>query len=151
MLNLKIPPPIIGLCVAGAIFFLDRLLPSLRVEHGLPRSMAYPFVIVGLSIELFSLALFVRARTTINPLKPSNSKKLVTSGLYKVSRNPMYLGLLLLLTGWAFWQTNLIGFPLIILFVWYITEFQIKPEEQALAQLFGDEFTEYRRLVRRWL
>jgi len=71
--------------------------------------------------------------------------------MYTFTRNPMYLGMLLLLIGWVFWVGNPLGVPMLFVYVWYLTRFQIKPEERVLAELFGDQYIDYMRQVRRWL
>lgn len=151
MLNLKIPPPIVGLIIALSIFYLDRLVPSLKLELAAFKLLAYLFFCVGVVIEAWSVWLFFKARTTVNPLKPQKSKVLVANGMYRFTRNPMYLGMLMLLIGWAFWVGNPVGVPMLFVFVWYLTEFQIKPEEQVLSDKFGDQYVEYKQRVRRWL
>ncbi len=150
-MNTKVPPPIVGLCVAALMMMVNRLLPDLQLNIAAFRWLAIVLVVVGLSIELYSVALFFKSRTTVNPLKPENTNSLVTSGLYTYSRNPMYFGMLLLLIGFAFWLGNPVTVVIPALFVWYITRFQIKPEEKVLGELFGDQFTQYCARVRRWI
>ncbi len=150
-MNTKVPPPIVGLCVAALMMMVNRLLPDLQLNIAAFRWLAIVLVVVGLSIELYSVALFFKSRTTVNPLKPENTNSLVTSGLYTYSRNPMYFGMLLLLIGFAFWLGNPVTVVIPALFVWYITRFQIKPEERVLGELFGDQFTQYCARVRRWI
>ena len=94
---------------------------------------------------------FVHAKTTVNPLAPESAEELVTSGLFRFSRNPMYLGMLLVLTGGLIWLGAWSAMLAPILFIWVITEIQIKPEERALQQKFGDQFTLYRSRTRRWI
>ena len=93
----------------------------------------------------------IKKLTTITPLKPSNATKLITDGIYKFSRNPMYLGLLLVLVGISIILNLTGGFFFIILFILYINLFQIIPEENAMVDLFKDEFLEYKKNVRRWI
>ncbi len=151
MLRLKIPPPVVGLTVGLTIYLLHQLTPSLIIEAAVLKYVAYFFICIGIIIEFWSVWLFIRARTTVNPLKPEKSKALVASGMYKYTRNPMYLGMLLLLIGWTIWLGNPVGLPMLFIFVWYLTQFQIKPEEQALAELFGEQYNDYMQRVRRWL
>ncbi len=151
LLNLKIPPPVVGLTIGLTIYLLDKLAPSLKIELDAFKLSACLFFCVGVVIEVWSVWLFFRAKTTVNPLKPERSQALVATGMYKLTRNPMYLGMLLLLIGWAFWIGNPVGVPMLFVFVWYLTQFQIKPEEQVLAELFGEQYTEYKHQVRRWL
>ena len=90
-------------------------------------------------------------RTTVNPLTPSASSSVVSSSVYRVSRNPMYLGFLLALAGWAVYLSNAGAALLLPAFVAYLTQYQIKPEEHALLAKFGSEFAQYMSRVRRWL
>jgi protein-S-isoprenylcysteine O-methyltransferase Ste14 len=99
---------------------------------------------------LAALGQFRRARTTTNPLKPDTTSALVTSGAFAYSRNPMYLGLALILAGWAFWLGALTPWLVLPLFIAAITTLQILPEEAALARLFGADFAAYRRSTERW-
>jgi len=98
-----------------------------------------------------ALIAFARARTTINPVEPEQAKTLVTTGLYQISRNPMYLAMALILLGGALRVGNIGAFIAPTLFVWAITMFQIKPEERALQSIFGEDFKAYRQQTRRWL
>ena len=84
-------------------------------------------------------------------MKPSNTNTLVTDGLYRYTRNPMYLGMLLLLSAYALWLGNPVAVVPLIMFVWYISRFQIMPEELALKKIFGQQFDEYTSSVRRWI
>lgn len=133
------------------VLFINWLLPSWQIQHGLLKTLAIILVAIGLGIELYSVALFVKARTTVNPLKPDKAKTLVISGMYRVTRNPMYLGMLILLVGLVVWIGNVAAIPVLALFVWFITRFQIKPEEQALRGIFGQAFIDYENRVRRWI
>ncbi len=90
-------------------------------------------------------------KTTVNPLTPEATTTMVTSGIYRFTRNPMYLGFLLILAGWAIALSHLLAFVILPLFVWYMNRFQILPEERALASKFPEAFTAHKRSVRRWL
>ena len=102
-------------------------------------------------ISATAILSFKHAQTTINPLDPNEAEALVTSGIFGISRNPMYVGLTLVLLAWAVFLQNSMAFITLPLFVIYITVFQIRPEERALAQKFGAAFESYRTSVRRWL
>jgi protein-S-isoprenylcysteine O-methyltransferase Ste14 len=106
---------------------------------------------VGVAIAVAAYVRFRQAGTTVSPLDPSNASHLVTDGVFRVSRNPMYLGLVLLLIGWAVWLGSVS--PLVVppLFVVVISLVQIIPEEQALGQRFGEQYLSYRRSVARWI
>lgn len=105
----------------------------------------------GVCVALLGVASFRRARTTVNPLKPEKASALVMSGIYRYTRNPMYLGLLLALLGWAFFLSNALAFLSLPAFILYMNRFQIAPEERVLAARFGQEFAAYLSKVRRWL
>lgn len=112
---------------------------------------AIGLVIAGLVVDVMAIASFMRAKTTVNPMKPASSSSLVVAGIYKVTRNPMYLGSLLLLLGWAIHLSNVLAFLWLPAFVLYISRFQITPEERALAEHFGPEYAAYQARTRRWL
>lgn len=150
-MKLVIPPPLIGLLTGAGMWGLARMLPDLTVEASLLRWCAVAVMAVGVLIEAVSVLAFLRARTTVTPLKPEKASTLVVSGLYHVSRNPMYLGMLILLIGWALWLANPAALILPPVFVLYLTVFQIKPEEAALSEKFGSDYEAYRGRVRRWI
>lgn len=108
-------------------------------------------VALGIIIDLVSIAAFRRAKTTVTPLAPEKASQLVVTGLYRISRNPMYLGLLLILTGAMVWLGSGANVFILVSFVAYITAFQIKPEEDRLERIFGPQYQAYKRRVRRWL
>jgi len=106
---------------------------------------------VGVAIAVAAFASFRQARTTVDPMAPSKASSLVTDGVFRISRNPMYLGLLLLLMGWALWLGTASPWLVLPLFVVVITVAQIVPEEQALYRLFGEQYLGYKRNVSRWI
>ena len=106
---------------------------------------------VAMLLDLWSLYLFFRAKTTVHPMKPGNTSYLVTVGLYKISRNPMYLGLLVILIGWAVYLGSTSPLLLPPLFVWILNKHQIETEEIILTEKFGQEYRDYQRRVRRWI
>jgi protein-S-isoprenylcysteine O-methyltransferase Ste14 len=122
-------------------------------DFALPAKAALAAVLTatGLCFGLVAFFQFRRAGTTVHPTKPQESSVLVVGGIYRVTRNPMYLGVLLILTAWAAWLGNGAAFVLLPCFVAYLNRFQIAPEERALEAHFGDAFAGYRRVVRRWL
>ena len=151
MVSLRIPPPILMIIIASAMFFLTKYVGIASFDFPGRRALAISFAVTGFTVDLISIVAFFRAKTTVNPLAPARAQKLVISGIYRYSRNPMYLGLALTLTGWFFWLGALPSLALVVLFIWLITEFQIKPEERALLEKFGDEYTVYCKKVRRWI
>jgi protein-S-isoprenylcysteine O-methyltransferase Ste14 len=150
-LELKIPPPAVALLFAVAMW----LMPHGLGTFGLPLSwrivLGIALASIGQAISVSGMIAFRRARTTINPLKPSAASSLVQGDIYRFTRNPMYVGLLLSLAGWAVYLGHalpLLGLPV---FAWYITTFQIKPEERILSAMFGAQFNAYAQKVRRWV
>lgn len=145
-------PPIIQVLICGALGWgLSRLVPFLAFDGVWQDVAALLFFGAGAVILALAVSAFIRARTTVNPLAPEDAETLVTSGLYRISRNPMYLAMSLVLTGSAFLNGNLAAFAGPLLFVWVMTLFQIKPEERALQAKFGEAFTAYRQRTRRWI
>ena len=147
----RIPPPQVGLLVAVAMWFLAGVSLRFPIAFPIRLALALVWALVGLGIAASAAAAFRRAQTTVNPLTPDAASSLVVLGIFRHTRNPMYLGLASVLIGWAIYLAapmTLLG-PL--LFAAYITRFQIIPEEQALAQNFGQAFDDYRARVRRWI
>jgi protein-S-isoprenylcysteine O-methyltransferase Ste14 len=147
----KIPPPVVALLVAVAMWFAASLGPSLPIGGAARQMVVALLVAAGLAFDLSGLWAFRSARTTINPLAPARATALVTHGVYRLTRNPMYLGLCCFLLAWASHLAAWMAFLGPVAFVFYITRFQIVPEERALRRLFGDAFDRYAARVRRWL
>lgn len=108
-------------------------------------------VLVSVLIAGMSLWQFLQARTTVSPLALEQTSTLVVTGIYQISRNPMYLSLALLLLAWALWLGSLSAVIFFIIFVVVMTKWQIKQEEQVLEHLFGQAYLDYKQKVRRWL
>ena len=145
-------PPVVQVLLSGALGWgLAALFPTPQIG-GSWRLFVAAFV-SGIGAILLTLAVsaFVRAKTTVNPLDPGSAEKLVTFGLFRFSRNPMYLGMLLVLTGWVIWLGAWSAILAPALFIWIMTVLQIKPEERYLQLKFGDQFTLYRTRTRRWI
>ena len=115
------------------------------------RYAGFVFLLAGAVFGFFALLSFYRKRTSIDPHKPEKASVLITDGLYSVSRNPMYLGLLLLLIAYGFYLGSLLSLLVIPFFVWYMNRWQIEPEEEVMLEKFGEEYRKYRSEVRRWL
>jgi protein-S-isoprenylcysteine O-methyltransferase Ste14 len=151
-LELKIPPPLVALLIALAMWGISLVSRRPIDVSTLARVvLAAALALAGGAVSVSGVLAFRRAKTTINPMKPQNTSSLVDSGIYRFTRNPMYLGLAIVLVAWALFLFSpwaLVG-PLA--FVLYINRFQIAPEERALAALFGADFTTYTSKVRRWL
>jgi protein-S-isoprenylcysteine O-methyltransferase Ste14 len=150
-LELRVPPPVVMASVALLMWLVALLFPFLDAQVPARIPVAGVFVVIALVIGITALLGFRQAKTTVNPMKPEASSALVTAGIYQLSRNPMYLGMLLILAGWALVVSNLAALVMLPLFVLYLNRFQIGPEERALQARFGAEFEDYCRKVRRWL
>ena len=150
VLELKVPPVALVLLFA-ALMWLASAYSPLTVVLPWRDAIALTFCSAGLAIALAGVLSFRRAKTTVNPLTPEATTAMVTSGVYRFSRNPMYLGFFLALAGWAIYLSHLLAIALLPLFVLYINRFQIPPEERTLSEKFPQEFTAYKGSVRRWL
>ena len=147
----KIPPPIVATLFALMMWGLDALVPMDMLSAGTTAMIAPVLILVGLGIMTLALRRFRKVGTTVNPLDPSRASSLVSSGIFGRSRNPMYLGMLVLLMAWAIWLGNAANIVTLYLFYSFMTRFQIKPEEEALARLFGEEYEAYCEKVSRWI
>ena len=145
----KIPPPIIALVMIVLIYLSSFFIESTTFNY--QGSLSLLVFILGLACAIPSFKLFARYKTTISPLKPSDATALVTEGMYRYSRNPMYLGLLLLTIASTIWFGTWFGIIVNILFIFLINFLQIIPEEEALLEIFGEEYEEYKKNVRRWI
>ena len=151
VLELKLPPLAVGALLAALIWLVSWLVPGFNFLYPGRQFLALTLAIAGAMIIVLGVVSFRRAKTTVNPMKPESSSSLVISGIYKLSRNPMYLGFLLVLVGWAVFLSNALAFVFVPAFIFYMNRFQIDPEEKALAGKFGQEFVDYKSRVRRWL
>ena len=151
-LELRVPPVVVVLACAAAMWLIARALgPSvLRIEARI--AIAAALALAGIALAVAGIREFRAARTTVNPMHPEQAAAMVTGGVYRMTRNPMYLGMFCLLAAWAAWLGR-VAPPLVVLpvFVLYMNRFQIQPEERALAQRFGPAFREYAARVRRWI
>lgn len=150
-LELRIPPPVVAALVAGAMWGISLAAPLIDAPGSIRNVAAAILAVVGGSFVIAGMVSFALARTTINPLKPETTTYLVRSGVYGISRNPMYVGLLFALVGWAVYLASAWALVGPVAFVLYMNRFQIAPEERVLAALFGADYSVYASTVRRWL
>lgn len=150
-MNPLIPPPVVVAIVGLLMWAINETLAFGKIKSDLQQPIALALLVIGLLLMAVAVGYFIAARTTINPLRPSRASSLVTTGLFAISRNPIYLGDLLILAALAVWFGNVPNLALLALFVCYINRFQIIPEERALAQRFGEAYHTYCSRVRRWL
>jgi protein-S-isoprenylcysteine O-methyltransferase Ste14 len=147
----KVPPPIVALLIGTVMWAVERLSPL--PEGGSPSRLAISggLACLGVLFVMLGMLAFRRAKTTINPVNIGAASSIVTSGIYRYTRNPMYVGLALMLAGWAVHIA--VSFVLMgpVVFILFITRFQIIPEERVLTSKFGGEYRKYQQRVRRWL
>jgi protein-S-isoprenylcysteine O-methyltransferase Ste14 len=151
VLELKIPPVALVIIIGFAMWLGRAFAPVFNFQFPFQSIVAWLFAFLGITVSALGFLEFRRAKTTLNPTTPGSSSSLVTHGVYQHTRNPMYLGFLLILLGWATATANLLAFLFLPAFVLYMNEFQITPEERALVGIFGDEFKRYCSHVRRWI
>jgi protein-S-isoprenylcysteine O-methyltransferase Ste14 len=151
VLELKVPPVALVFLVAALMWLVSWAMPAFEFEFPSGDVLAVSAAITGTIISGLGIVSFRQARTTVNPMKPDSTSSLVVSGIYRLTRNPMYLGFLSVLFGWAIFLSNALAFVFLPVFVLYMNRFQIKPEEKALRALFGPQFVMYTARVRRWL
>jgi len=148
-MNNKIPPPVVTLIYGLGIYFSGNLFP---IHHSLILDVFSVLLLVcGIIIIRTAFLSFKNHQTTINPLNLTKTSSLVTTGVFKYTRNPMYLGLVFILLSIALKFNLYGGLVVLLLFFYFITKFQIIPEENAMENLFGQEFKNYKKTTRRWL
>ena len=148
-MNNRIPPPIVTF-ICGVTIYYSKSFFNQFLSYSNNRISLF-LLILGLCVFISAVISFRKQKTTVNPLEPKQASSLVVSGIFKYSRNPMYLGMLIVLLSISF-KFNLVGGIVISLFFYlFITRFQIFPEEEAMNELFGDEFIEYSNRTRRWI
>jgi protein-S-isoprenylcysteine O-methyltransferase Ste14 len=150
-LDLKIPPPVIALLCVALAWLLARFTPGFTYILPARIPISVILVLAGISLALSSVFAFHRAKTTPNPHTPEKSTSIVRSGPYRFTRNPMYLGLVFVLLGICAYLANPLTVIAAVVFVVYVTRFQIMPEEVVLQRNFGQSYAQYARSVRRWL
>ncbi|OWJ91537.1 protein-S-isoprenylcysteine methyltransferase [Pseudomonas sp. A46] len=147
----RVPPLLVAGLIALLMGFAAYGLPSIELAWAGRLATALPVLFLGLAVCVAGVLSFRRARTTVNPLQPQQASSLVEAGIYRYSRNPMYLGFALILAAWALALASPLALLGVLIFVLYMNRFQIAPEERALEALFGEAFDRYRARVRRWL
>ncbi len=150
-MKLLIPPPVYALMIAALMWLLNRYIPGAQLISAPWNKAGLLVILVAIMSDFWSIRLFLKKHTTANPMKPQNTTGLITTGLYKISRNPMYMGLLTVLAGYAIYLGSLTPFLGLPVYYFIVTEMQIKPEEAILEDKFGQEYLDYKSKVRRWL
>ena len=146
----KIPPPLVLI----ATLFLMRAIASYDpfiVASEYSQGLGWFLVVVGCAVILAGIVSFTRAKTTVDPLNPQKASQLVTSGVFGLTRNPMYLGMAIIGIGGVVYLQSPLALLGVAAFVLYIQRFQIQPEETAMQALFKEQFEQYKLRTRRWL
>lgn len=149
-MKLKIPPPIVTFVFAGLLYLLARYLPVGNFDFYGRNILVYIVFGIGFLMMMIALLQFLKKKTTTNPFNPEKATRLVSSGIFKYTRNPMYLAMLLFLIAFALKLGNAFNTLVLAGFVYYMNHFQIKQEEEALLKLFGKEYNLYMKATRRW-
>lgn len=152
-MKLRIAPPVLTLLSAVLMWAIANYLTfaAVDIELSWRKSIFMVFVILGSSAASAAFVNFQSSNTSIDPMKPEKASVLVTEGIFQFSRNPMYLGLLSCLIGWAIYLNNPLTLLVVLGFFFYMTRVQIKAEEEALNEKFGETYQAYMKEVRRWL
>lgn len=148
---MHIPPPVYMVLAIMGIFYGKSVFPVMTFSFAEQQLLGVGLAIVGIAVAIVSVLRFRLFGTTIQPHKLDEATKLVTDGIYNYSRNPMYLGMAILITSAGVFYGSLLFLPAIAVFVLVINKFQIEPEEVALEKLFGQEFLDFKGRTRRWL
>ena len=148
---MKILPVVQLLIAVIAMLTIETVVSIGHVDWEWSYQLSIVMAVVGVVLVLVGGLAFIKANTTVNPMCPENASVLVTSGSYSFSRNPMYLGGLLMLLAWGLYLESIPSFLMLPIFCWYITKTQILAEEQALENKFGERYRVYKLKVRRWI
>jgi|SRR5690625_3131448 len=150
-LELAVPPPVVMAVTAGIMWVVTVTFPLFTFPWLYHPVAVILLAAMGLLIGSLAVLKFHQSDTTIHPEQLQKTRVFVCSGPYRYSRNPMYLGIVLLLLAWAIFLGNALAFFGVWVFIIYITRYQIIPEERALHRQFGDAYDRYTRAVRRWI
>jgi protein-S-isoprenylcysteine O-methyltransferase Ste14 len=150
-LELKVPPPVVVVITSLSMWLTPPILLNIFIANTWCSSLGAILMLLGVLTDAYAAVMFFTAKTTISPIAPQKSSTLIVNGPFKLTRNPMYLGMAILLVGWALVLQNPLALLGPIFFVIYITRFQILPEERILSQKWGDAYTAYKSKTKRWL
>ena len=147
--KLKIPPPILVIILITSIYFSSDKLDLISIPYR--TSFSYVILSIGILVIINPVVKFIKSKTTVNPVEFKNVEKLVTSGIYKYSRNPMYLGMIMIIISTTVYYLNFYSLLTPFIFYFWINRFQIKREEVFLEEKFGQEYLSYKTKTRRWI
>lgn len=153
-LELKLPPVFVVLIIAIDMWLLSWIFASglsIGWQFTSPNLLLWLSIAVGALLPVLGVIEFRKHKTTVNPMQPQESTEVVQTGIYRFTRNPMYLGFFFLLLAFALWLGNFAALLMLPVYVWYLTRFQIIPEERILLANFGKPYADYMQQVRRWV
>jgi protein-S-isoprenylcysteine O-methyltransferase Ste14 len=150
-MELKIIPVVQVLIAVILMIIFSKLWPDLIFNWPAHELVALVLLSLAIFVGMSAVISFRKHKTTVNPTKPETSSRIVSSGIYATSRNPMYLAMLIALVSIAYYLQHLTSLPIILIFISYMTRFQIIPEERMLTKIFGQQYSDYQVKVRRWL
>ena len=151
MFQTRIPPPVYALFTAALMGLFNHYTPSFRCIGAPWNEFGWILIALGVGLDLYCILIFIRKRTTVNPVRPGKATELVVSGAYRLSRNPMYLGMVLSLSGWACPLRSPLCLVMVLAFARILSVVQIAPEETAPRRLFGESYQIYSQQVNRWI
>ncbi|WP_318444318.1 isoprenylcysteine carboxylmethyltransferase family protein [Photobacterium leiognathi] len=149
-MSLRVPPPILLLLSILGMYLLSRFYPVMTLDFDGKSLLISMLCFIGVIPGFTAIIAFAKANTTIDPRYPQKTSRLVTTGIYRFTRNPMYLGLVFFLFAAAFYFSALSCFVVVPVFIWVMNNFQIEPEEAVLLAMFGEDYQHYCQTVRRW-
>lgn len=147
--SFMVHPPVVALVFVLVAYFLGRFIPLPFVMPSVLRYVGAALVVVGVLLGLGAFLEFQKARTTLDP--HGSTTQIVTSGVYRFTRNPIYLGFLLMIIGLPLYLGFVWGIVLAPLYIFLMNHLVIQHEEQYLERKFGDVYTSYTSRVRRWV
>ena len=149
MKTIKIPPQILVIILTSLVYFSSTKLELIYLPYR--QIVSVIILIIGLIVIVSPVVDFIKSKTTVNPVKFKNVNRLVTTGIYRYSRNPMYLGMILIIISTTVYYLNFLSvFSPLIFYIW-INKFQINREEIFLEDKFGSEYLKYKSKTRRWI
>lgn len=150
-LELRVPPVAVGLIIGLLMWLVARYMPHGRFDVDWKNAAAAAIAVFAIVVGVSGVWAFRRRETTVHPMQPEKTTSLVREGVFRYTRNPMYLGLALLLAAWGLFLASAAALVLVLVFIVYMTVFQILPEERTLREKFGREYETYLASTRRWL
>lgn len=149
-MSLRVPPPILLLLSILGMYLLSCFYPVMTFDFDGKSLLISILCLIGVILGFTAIIAFAKANSTIDPRYPQKTSRLVTTGIYRFTRNPMYLGLVFFLFSAAFYFSALSCFVVVPVFIWVMNNFQIEPEEAVLLAMFGEDYQHYCQTVRRW-